>query len=98
MNAFIVLLIAVLPIAAFAAGTDCRVNETLERYEVVCEGEPAAKTVKPQAEAEEVAAARGKHRPSGNSLESARAARTKVMIEQRQQEANSPVRGEGTKP
>lgn len=89
MNTFITVLILTLPFAAFAAGTDCRIKETAERYEVVCEGEPVkALASPPNVNSEPLT--RGKHRPLGNRLEKERTVRTKTIMEQRQQESDPP--------
>lgn len=92
MNALIALLIAALPVAAQAADSNCRVSETPERYEVICEGEPRTKQANLPAEKEELAVGRGKHRPQGGSMDNARGERMRTIKEQRQQETSPPVK------
>jgi len=89
MNTFITLLILTLPFAAFAAGTDCRIKETAEKYEVVCEGEPV-KALTPPSNVTIEPLTRGKHRPAGDRLEKERTVRTNMIKDQRQQESDSP--------
>ena len=89
MNTFMILLILTLPFAAFAADTDCRIKETVERYEVVCEGEPVKALTSPSNVNTEPLT-RGKHRPVGGRLEKERTVRTKTIMEQRQQESDPP--------